>query len=203
MENPHFFSFADPGPGDSVHVITELWKWAIPAIAGALILFLRWTYKSGKRQWDRLIFVDKVLAELEKIRVDLAEVLSRHDYYKARFDARDEVDAVPQWRADGQGHCIWVNEAYCQMTGRERGELLGDGWRKIIHLDDRDQVVREWTETSQGLSHQTVKEGQEYRAEYRIFLNHGSDGSIPVRSVAYPVEHRGEIEWIGSLRRKN
>ena len=54
--------------------------------------------------------------------------------------------AVPVgiFRADLLGQCTYVNDRWCQMTGLQPREALGNQWQRVIYPADRDQVLREW-----------------------------------------------------------
>ncbi len=41
------------------------------------------------------------------------------------------------YRQDAAGRCVYVNERWQEITGLSGDEALGDGWRRIVHPDDR------------------------------------------------------------------
>src|SRR5262249_23867325 len=45
---------------------------------------------------------------------------------------------------DAAGDCLYTNRAYLELTGRRAGEVLGEGWREVIHPEDRDRIVAAW-----------------------------------------------------------
>lgn len=50
----------------------------------------------------------------------------------------------PIFECDSNGNCTWVNEKYCQLTKHNISHVIGNGWKNLIHEDDRERVVQEW-----------------------------------------------------------
>ena len=73
---------------------------------------------------------------------------------------------VGVFRADSIGHCTYVNERWCELTGLRAAEAFGTGWTKAIHPEDRAAVVEEWQRMTQG--------GVPFRCEYRYQRPDGS-----------------------------
>src|SRR4051794_40473531 len=46
---------------------------------------------------------------------------------------------------DEMGRCVFANDWVSELTGRETGELLGEGWRAAMHADDVDAFGVAWT----------------------------------------------------------
>ncbi len=65
------------------------------------------------------------------------------------------------------GRCRWVNGAWCNFTGRDRMDLLGERWFECVHPDDRETCTRECREAF--LSNRV------YRVEYRLRSERGAD----------------------------
>jgi PAS domain S-box-containing protein len=55
-----------------------------------------------------------------------------------------ENQNIPIFEADKEGLCTWVNEEYAQMFGKSATFFLGNGWKNIIHPDDRKRVEEHW-----------------------------------------------------------
>ncbi len=55
---------------------------------------------------------------------------------------------------------VLANQRMCEITGLPTARLLGDGWRAILHPDDRDRVVE--------LSERSVAKTGELTVEYRV-----------------------------------
>ena len=50
----------------------------------------------------------------------------------------------PIFESDANGNCTWVNEKYCQLTKHNISHFIGNGWKSMIHEDDRERVIQEW-----------------------------------------------------------
>lgn len=51
---------------------------------------------------------------------------------------------------DARGECVFVNEKLCEMARRSKDELLGMGYRDIVHPSHRDAVLSELLNVLQG-----------------------------------------------------
>lgn len=102
-------------------------------------------------------------------------------------------DAVPQmvWRADQYGAVDYMNQRWYEYTNTTSEDNVGEGWKQILHPDDRKRVETAWLES--------VLTGQPYDCEYR--MHRGSDGSyrwhvsrgIPLRNSTGQI-----VKWFGS-----
>ena len=50
---------------------------------------------------------------------------------------------VPIWIADAGRQWIFVNQAWCDLTGQAAEDALGNGWQDAVHIDDRKRVQSE------------------------------------------------------------
>ena len=50
----------------------------------------------------------------------------------------------PIFECDINGNCTWVNEKYCQLTKHNISHFIGNGWKSMIHEEDRERVIQEW-----------------------------------------------------------
>jgi PAS domain S-box-containing protein len=78
-----------------------------------------------------------------------------------RYKTLAEVAPVGIFRCSADGSCQYVNKRWQRMTGL-RLEDVGrpDCWRRHIHPEDRERLVREWQEA--------VAQGRGFRSEYRL-----------------------------------
>ncbi len=68
------------------------------------------------------------------------------------------------FQTDAQGHCLFVNECWCELAGISAKEAEGEGWNNAIHPEDRQRVWQEWDACA--------REQREFACEYR-FLTPG------------------------------
>jgi PAS domain S-box-containing protein len=90
------------------------------------------------------------------------------------------------------GRCLSVNLRWCEITGLEPEEALGEGWEQAVHPDDRERITEEWNQATGG-------EDQAFEAQFRF---RRSDGvTTPVLAQTLPErDTRGRIYgYIGAV----
>jgi PAS domain S-box-containing protein len=82
---------------------------------------------------------------------------------ESELNLRQMTETIPEmlWSASPDGAIDYCNARVLDYTGFPAGELMGDGWLKMIHPDDVDQVARAWMTS--------VTTGVPYRVEVRMF----------------------------------
>jgi len=183
---------------------------ATVAVAGILYKSVKYFYvtiKSGylsiKKQYDELckinLMIPKIYAELtpnhgssvkdkiDKIKenVDENTKVTKQICLRQRWilDNREE----PIFECDADGKCTWVNEKYCQLTKFSPSYLLENGWKNVIHEDDRERVLNEWNSA--------LKDKRSSTCSYRI-IDHDRVVYY-VTSIATVTENMG---YIGSIK---
>jgi PAS domain S-box-containing protein len=100
-------------------------------------------------------------------RIALREQTERsRDFYFALFSGFPTL----VWRADANGGCDYLNQAWLDYTGRPREDQLGSGWLEEVHPDDRTR----WRETFAP----AFEARQEFEIEFRLRKADGSYGSM-------------------------
>ncbi|MDZ7960971.1 MAG: PAS domain S-box protein [Aulosira sp. DedQUE10] len=79
-----------------------------------------------------------------------------------RYATLAEAVPVGIFQFDIQGNCVYVNERWCEMTGRPTESALGMGYLDVLYPDDRDQLLMEWTQWTQ-----VCQPGELYQKEGR------------------------------------
>ncbi len=103
------------------------------------------------------------------------------------------ADAMPQivWTARPDGRLDYYNQRWFDYTGTTLDETQGRGWEMMLHPNDLQRSVDNWTEA--------VRTGREYEDEYRF--KRASDGVYRWHLArAVPVyDGEGQIlKWIGT-----
>lgn len=75
---------------------------------------------------------------VRRMEIGIAKVETRH---RAFLDSLHVI----RFEADDKGDCLWVSAAYCELTGAINNNALGTGWTNILHPDDKELVLKEWT----------------------------------------------------------
>jgi PAS domain S-box-containing protein len=103
------------------------------------------------------------------------------------------AQAVPVgiFRTDTAGHCLYVNDRWCQITGLTAAEARVDGWTQSLHPDDRDRVFAEWCD---GAQHNLP-----FHSEYRFQKGNG-DITWVVGQATAEYGREGELlGYVGSI----
>jgi PAS domain S-box-containing protein len=103
-----------------------------------------------------------------------------------------ETIPVMLWSATPDGAIDYCNARMRDYTGFDAGQVMGDGWTKLLHPDDVDQAVREWLSC--------VRTGASYQVEVRTF--HAADATYRwCMTDARPLldEHGRILKWYGTV----
>ncbi len=93
-------------------------------------------------------------------------------------------------QADAEGNVFFYNQNWLSYSGLSIDELIKDGWKKIMHPDERDEIAKRWQ--------QSIKTGSNFEMELRL-LN--KDGVYNWHlSLAIPLkDDMGKIiKWLGA-----
>ncbi len=95
---------------------------------------------------------------------------------------RTLVNATPSgiYQTDAQGLYLFVNPAWCQMTGLTAPLALGNGWLQALHPDDREKVQQHW----QHIVNEQATNGLEYR-----FVDAQTARETWVAQTVAPLQH--------------
>ncbi|MBI5768615.1 MAG: PAS domain S-box protein [Verrucomicrobia bacterium] len=83
-----------------------------------------------------------------------------------RFRVLAEVAPVGIFSCDTTGSTTFVNRRWCELSGLDEGQALGNGWMVALHPDDRERVAAGWSEA--------VEHGESSAAEYRFVRPDGT-----------------------------
>lgn len=125
--------------------IAEITVAVTTAIATAITLVLKSkkTHAAISNQLQKnggASLVDKVDNILDKL-TDISTQLHRIETWKTAWM---ELTEEPIFVTQTTGNYIWVNNAYARFVGLPTEDLLGNGWTKVLHPKDKDQILVEW-----------------------------------------------------------
>jgi PAS domain S-box-containing protein len=131
--------------------------------------------------------------EPDYVEVKLPADLGAADVRAHEDRFRTLAESLPQmiFTCDAFGTKTYCCPRYLEYTGVASASLLNDGWKDLIHPDDRTAAAKAWNES--------LATGQSYCAEYRMRRNDGAYRFHLARAL--PVHnHAGEItEWVGTI----
>ncbi|MBA3670651.1 MAG: PAS domain-containing protein [Gemmatimonadaceae bacterium] len=106
---------------------------------------------------------------------------------------RTLAEAIPQivWTANPDGWLDFYNQRWFDYTGLTLEQTEGWGWEPVLHPDDLQQCIRQWT--------QAFSTGEPYEMEYRF--KRAADGeyrwhlgrALPVRDADGAI-----VKWFGT-----
>lgn len=126
--------------------------------------------------------LENAISATELARLKLAEeALSKSE---SRFKAIFYNSPVAIYEIDAEGRCLLVNKQWCNFAGISAEQAQGYGWLNAIHPDDRDRIVKLWTDY--------VQNDKTWNFEYRFCTPNGEITWVLGTSIALKND-QGEI----------
>ena len=142
--------------------------------------------EAGPAELVPSLFASRAAREIERVRAD--ESLRGSE---ARFDTFCQATPLGLYECNQEGFCTYISSQWETLTGRTVSELMGVGWRQIIHPDDLAAARETWS--------QAHLRGRPYENEFRVVLR---DGEVRwARSVARRTGEApdGSTTYVGSV----
>src|SRR5216684_8932068 len=123
----------------------------------------------------------------QSLRKEIAErERAEEDVRRSEDRLRLVIDTIPQqiWSGPSDGSLDFCNAQWRSYTGLTLEEVQGDGWQRMLHPGDREQVLKAWRESvAAGTPHEQEERHRRADGQYRWFLARGvplrdSDGHI-------------------------
>jgi len=150
-----------------------------------------YVHSDGPRRWTASdIGLIEGAAERTWSAVERAQAESEARAKESLFATFAEAMPNHVWAAEPSGRPEWFNAQSYEYTGKPDGTLSLDGWREVIHPDDRKVSGEIWREA--------VDKGEVYETRFRIRRHDGVYRWFLIRAL--PIRGPdGTIErWIGS-----
>ncbi|WP_254174122.1 PAS domain-containing protein [Planktothrix pseudagardhii] len=108
-----------------------------------------------------------------------------------RYQSLMQACPVGLFETDVTGHCLYVNEYGCRITGQQPSDALNRGWVDSIYVDDRERLIQEWSNA--------IQNQRPFSSEYR--LNSLDQSGVWVLGQAVPIKDPfGKVTgYIGTL----
>jgi len=139
----------------------------------------------------------KLLLEIEELKLRLAEAENTSRTEEALRESelfyRQTLESIPGmvFTTRPDGYCDYQSQQWVDFTGVPMSEHLGDGWNRLLHLEDRPRAYAAWRAAVEGRA--------PYDLEYRVRRYDGAYEWFKVRGR--PIRNAaGEIvRWFGTL----
>jgi two-component system CheB/CheR fusion protein len=102
------------------------------------------------------------------------------------------ANAMPQkvWTATADGSADYFNEQWMKYSAKPINELMGEGWLKIIHSEDKKATIKLWKEV--------VNTGEFFQVEHRLKRADGIYRWHLTRALPHRDEQGEILGWVGS-----
>ena len=98
--------------------------------------------------------------EAKRLQAEREAALQQLQASQQRYMALVEAAPVGIYYSDRVGHCTFVNDRYCQLTGLTVEAALNQGWQAGVHPDDVERVAAIWQAS--------IQAQQTFQLEYRF-----------------------------------
>ena len=107
---------------------------------------------------------------------------------EARFRGLAAAAPVGIFQADVQGHLVYVNDRWCEISGMVANEAPGTGWMRALHPGDRARVRHAWREAVAGR--------RPFKQQFRFLRPDGGETWVMGNAVA---SHGGDGQISGHI----
>ncbi len=120
------------------------------------------------------------------------QVLARQSLVESEQRFRLLADSMPQlvWTSHASGELDYCSRGWTEFTGISESELLGNGWKKVIHQEDHPLVLASWEKA--------LEKKEILNCEYRIRSSGGSYHWFLTRGVPLINCQKEVIKWYGT-----
>ncbi|MBJ7882106.1 PAS domain-containing protein [Gelidibacter salicanalis] len=150
---------------------------------------IHWIDAKGKVYYDDNNKPERMLGTVRDIteeRTFQQQLLEREEKFRLL------ADSMPQhvWTSDPQGNMNYFNQSVFDYSGLTLDQINADGWIQIVHPDEREENLKQWTEA--------INSGNDFLIEHR-FRKHDGEYRWQL-SLAIPQRDKdGTIKmWVGS-----
>jgi len=129
--------------------------------------------------------------ELRRSSIELQHTEAALRESERSYQALTRVAPAGIARSNRAGECVFMNEMGCTLVGLTSEQLLGMGWTKAIHPEDRERVLKERSES--------YAKGVEFHAEYRFLHRDGRIVWVLASSHPERAEDGNIISYVGTI----
>ena len=108
-----------------------------------------------------------------------------------RYETLARIAPVGIFRTDASGKCVYVNDRWCEISGRSSKNALGKEWTAAVYREDLARVRREWQ--------RAVENEAEFISEFRFQRREGSVAWVVGRATPEKDESGAVVGYVGTL----
>lgn len=157
---------------------------------GFFTVFTQFTTIIKTLELLRVTVEENFVKEREYTSKEFEKLNCEHKYIKAQINLLEQSSVIAIWKANKNGQCIFVNDAYCELFGKDYDELQGDGWLNVIADIELDRTLKLWRNAIEART-----------SSYLEFLANTIYGERRVKAYFNAViDVKGEIEFHGTVQ---
>ena len=197
MGLPYFEALPELIEQGSQEVFANVYKTGEPFNSIETPLSILQNGKKQLRYYNFLLYPQRNLqGEIDGIGIIATEVTTQAIFNKQiqenekRF--RVLADSMPQhiWTSDPEGNLNYFNQSVFNYSGLTLEQILKDGWIQIVHPDDREINIKEWTKA--------ITTGQDFLLEHRFRKHTGEYRWQLSRAIPLKDENNNIQMWVGT-----
>ncbi len=182
---------------DDVQIFMDIYTPAFSARQAYFVPAIRIMRFDGKYRWHSFQSNPRYLPNGEfngyiGVGFDIHEQkLVQEEIKESEHKFRLLADSMPQhiWTSTPEGNLNYFNQSVFDYSGLTLEQINKDGWIQIVHPDDREQNVKEWTNA--------IITGKDFLLEHRFRKHDGEYHWQLSRAIPQKDEH-GKIQmWVG------
>lgn len=119
-------------------------------------------------------------------KITLMSIKFEHSFEELKTGQRNtrEIMDLAIWESDYEGRVNYVSIALCELIGCTQTDALDNSWIGLIDTQDRDRVVKEWTDS--------VRNASEFNSTYNYRKNDGSYQKVKAVAI-HNKDERGKV----------
>lgn len=135
--------------------------------------------------------------ELRKLYTTIEIALYKHQMEKKlkeselRFRTLAQSSPVGIFQTDTEGHCVYVNERWCQVSGLTPEQAMDKGWQQSLHPEDKQHVSDTW--------YKMARENGVFALEYRFLTPDDKISWVYGHAAPLTDEDGNHIGYIGTI----
>jgi PAS domain S-box-containing protein len=130
-------------------------------------------------------------AEIERQATELAAINAELRKSEEKFRGLSACSPVGIFLTDINGFCTYSNPCVQKIYGLDESDIIGEGWVRAIHPDDRERVVNKWYKVSGA--------GEEYHEEFRIITPDANERWVNAHSSPMRTDNGNVIGHVGTV----